>query len=205
MKRIYTDVDEVLLRWLDSFRDYVLDRGLAVNGDYPIQWDLSHWIKGPWKPMIEEFNQSPMFGQLLPFTDAAEVIPLLHERGYEIVAISSCSDKKQAYRDRKRNLHKYFDDCIAHLVTLDLGQSKHDTLGNLPPGLWVEDRMEGALDGMVHGHRSLLIDRPHNKYQRHPKVKRVKCWYGVMAEAENFYADKPQVMRSEQLSFPLEK
>jgi hypothetical protein len=171
---LYTDVDDVLFQYFRAFKIFASEQfGCTFKSEEPIQWDLTHWIDGPWKEAIRAFNVSDKFGQLEPFPDAVEAISELKQH-FKIVAISACEEESRDLRIK--NLKDVFGDAISDVHLVGLGQSKFKILSDMPKGIWVEDRMEGALDGMVIGHDTYLMNRSHNMYQSHPEVKKVDSW-----------------------------
>lgn len=177
MKTLLTDVDDVLLNYMDSYKRYVEHCGYSFRYEEPVQWDLTHWVDGPWKELIKEFNSSKYFSQLEPFPDAVRAIKELKYE-YKIIAISACS--KDSRHLRERNLKDVFGDAISDIHLVDLGISKYEILSSMPKSIWVEDRMEGAIDGMLCGHNTFLMNRSHNLYQEHPEVKKVDSWDEIL-------------------------
>lgn len=184
MIELYTDVDDVALKWMEGFRAFITSKGISTNGAYPIQWDMSHWVNGPWKDLIREFNTSPAFGKLKPYRDAVDVLTQMKAKNFRITAITACSSSPEVHERRKQNLEKYFSGIFNDLITVDLGQSKYEILKKLTKGFWVEDRMENALDGLICGHTCFLMTRPHNLYQQHTDIVRVKSWNSILTRID---------------------
>lgn len=195
---LYTDIDDVCLKWMEVYRAFLTSKGVSTNGAFPIQWDMSHWVNGPWKDLIREFNSSPAFGKLKPYKDAIDILGKLKERNFRITAITACSANPEVHERRKQNLERYFENIFDDLITVDLGQSKHSILKSLPKGFWVEDRMENALDGLVCGHTCFLMTRPHNLYQQHNDIIRVKSWNSILTRINM------QIENESQLEFATE-
>lgn len=180
---ILSDVDDCILDWLTSFREWCAYKGLKTRGDRPTNYNLETWLpKGAdVLGLINEFNRSPHFGLLLPFPDARSVLPRFKESGHPIVAITSCSSEPAVVAMRKRNLDEIFgENFFENVHCIDLGESKKSRLKKYPDGsLWVEDKFESAVDGALLGMTSVLIDRSHNQGVSHPYVKRVTDWYEI--------------------------
>jgi hypothetical protein len=193
LNNLYTDIDDVCLKWMEGFRSFLISKDISINGSFPIQWDMSHWVNGPWKDLIREFNSSPAFGKLKPFKDAVDVLGQLKQNNFHITAITACSADPQVHERRWKNLEKHFDLIFDKLITVDLGQSKFEILKGLEPGYWVEDRMENALDGLICGHTCFLMTRPHNMYQQHSEIVRVKSWNGILTRINLRLEDEKQL------------
>ena len=179
MLNLYTDVDDVLLKWTDGFKSFLKSKKITTNGEYPLQWDLSHWVNGPWKDLIKEFNNSEIFGQLEPYKDAVDVLAKIKNHGFKITAITACSNAPEILNIITKNLENHYGNIFENIHVIDIGHSKYDILNSLPGGFWVEDRIEGALDGVVSGHSCFILSRSHNVYLHHPNIIRVKSWAGV--------------------------
>jgi FMN phosphatase YigB (HAD superfamily) len=180
MKYLLTDVDGVLLDWLSSFKEFIVAKGLQTRPGEPHDWKLEHWIRGATQrsitDLVIEFNETPAFGKLKPYGDALTYLKVFCSKGYKIVAITACSSEPQVAKARIDNLNNCFGSNIFTAIhCLDLGCGKADVLDLYPPSIWVEDRWEYAIAGANIGHRTFIIDRPHNQ-GTDSRITRVQDW-----------------------------
>jgi len=184
---ILTDVDGVLLDWTSAFRDFLLKNRVGLKTDYPQDWDLLSWIDQDAASITElilRFNRSNQFAKLKGFPDAQEILPKLQIK-YQIVAITCCSSEPKVAKKRVQNLEQQFGFVFDQVHCLDLGQSKADCLKLYPSSVWIEDRFEGALEGSLHGHQALLINRDYNRQKEHPQIRRIDSWAEVQSVLKN--------------------
>jgi len=164
-----TDVDDVLLRWLDAFRAYLEKNGFDTDGEHPLSWNMASWIKGRTgqadpeiNRLVLDFNHSSDFGHLIPCNGAQKALANIKRMGFHVVAISSCTDNAQAVELRKNNLRNCFGNSIDHVICLPLGSCKKTTLAKFPPSIWVDDNPENVLAGVEFGHHGFVMKRPWN-------------------------------------------
>lgn len=166
MQTILVDVDDVLLDWLGGFKKFLDEKKVVTNGDRPTKWDLRHWVESHnVVGLIEEFNHSNHFEFLEPMDHQAGVaLNDLFHKGFQIYAITSCTDLPSAIDKRETNLESHFGGVFEDVVCLPLGGDKLKTLKQFPRGsFWIEDKYENALAGIHAGHRAILLNRLHNQ------------------------------------------
>ena len=169
-----TDIDEVLLKWIEGFSEFAKTRGYVLNNDYPEGWILSEWLRdssgSPLNPaeiqnLVLQFNHSDHFGDLDPCDGTHEALHFIKSCGYHVVGISSCTDDVDALEKRKRNLVAHFGGNIDHVVCLPLGACKKDVLRKFPPSIWIDDNPDNAVAGIDVGHFGFVMKRPWNAAQ----------------------------------------
>lgn len=181
MRTLLVDVDDVLLNWVGAFKKFLKKKGVSTNGDLPSQWDLRPWVNHPdVLDLIDEFNHSEHFEYLEPDHEAVVALARLYSHGFQIYAITSCTDEAPAIERRKSNLNSHFGPLFEDVICLPLGGCKLKTLKNFPRGsFWVEDKLENAVAGLKAGHRAILLDKSHNQGGDHPEVTRCESWSEV--------------------------
>lgn len=161
------DCDDVLLNWIGTFRSWVFqNHGVRPFEAYPSNWDMSGWLgvtPERCRKMIEQFNASPMFGELWPIDGAVEAVAALHARGHRLTVLTSCSSEPMIVNRRRENLRRVFGDALDRIVCLDLGESKRNWLDVLRPGIWIEDNYKNAMHGFEAGHKTFMMRRRHNR------------------------------------------
>lgn len=169
---LLTDVDEVLLRWIDGFSEWVQGEGYTVNALFPDSWYLSTWIIAPdgthltdeqVHEIVLRFNHSERFAHLQPCSDSREALAALKSLGWNIVAISSCTDNVEAGERRRENLQKVFGESIDYIFLLPLASCKRSVLKKFSPSLWIDDNAVNVRAGLEMGHNAFLMRRPWNE------------------------------------------
>lgn len=177
---ILTDVDGVLLIYLDAFVLYMKHKGIFPSGPAPQNFDLGPWFGISNDQVMEEietFNSGHWeFGTLKPHTGAVDAINTLKLHKFSLVAITSCSTAQTTIALRKANLYNVFGDVFDAVHVVDLGVSKRDHLANFEPSFWIEDKFSAAMDGIDYGHDCIIMDRPWNSKESHDKVTRCYSW-----------------------------
>lgn len=157
------DVDGVILRWIDGFKQFLQANGYGIASAYPTRCDMTGWITEPdaLHDLIVSFNRSPGFASLAPYDDALAALKNLKRlTKCTVVAISSCGDETVVVENRERNIKKHFDGLVDEIVCLPLGSSKAGTLKKYPPSVWVDDIVKNVIDGVSVGHDAVLCSRP---------------------------------------------
>ena len=190
-KYILLDVDEVLLKWIDSFRQYLIASHKFKLKNIPWDWSLTDWLKcdeAEVRRLVHLFNHtSKEFGRLEPCDGAIDGIKSLISMGFTLVAITSCSSRARTISRRVKNLQDIFGDIFEDIICLELGASKTDYLKQYPRGsIWIEDNHKNAVEGLFCGHRPILLDRPHNRKFKNPWVFRCKTWEDIVEAIETY-------------------
>ena len=163
---LLTDVDGVLLNWVQGFKAHYEAEGYHFRCGFPTNFDLLGWIQGvdteeEIKELVDKFNHSDGFTKLQPCGGAQRFIEQAR-RDFDIIAITSCSQDLLA--QRTANLDAAFGkDTFKVIHCLGLGESKSLFLKMYRPTIWIEDSLHGALQGVDAGHQVYILDRPWNK------------------------------------------
>lgn len=165
---ILTDVDGVLLNWIDSFHNWMRSQDFTLkhNDCYDLAtcYDLSPELIN--NVLIEQFNASAEMGFLHPLGDAVAQVKKLHD-DYGVVfhAITSMGSNESARRLRKMNLRRIFGANVFQSISiLGCGEDKTDALSQFAnSGLfWLEDHIDNAVVGHELGLKSILFNRSYN-------------------------------------------
>lgn len=167
---ILTDADGVLLNWEYAFKVWMANKGYPIVNphlkyEYGIQYlyDLSNDVK---ESLIREFNASAAMGFLPPLRDSIQYVQKLHrEEGYVFHCITAMSNDKHAQKLRKDNLRKIYGKTVfEEFLFLDCGADKDKVLSQYKNSglLWIEDKLENAVEGKRQGLDSVLMEHSHN-------------------------------------------
>lgn len=168
---IILDCDDVLLDWLDGFKNFVSAVECRRIEGLPSSWDMSTWLgltPAASREMIAQFNHSSRFAALKACPNAVENVAALKEMGHRLTVLTSCSDHAVVVARRKINLEQIFGDVFEQVICLPLGESKKKWLGILERGLWIEDNYGHAVSGHDCGHKSFMVRRSHNRSHEKP-------------------------------------
>src|ERR1700691_4181714 len=114
MKLILTDIDEVILKWQDSFYVWFLKNKIKNNNiitKLGIRPDFDQWIDiypDNFNDTIITFNKSESFGKLIPYDSALVELPILKNLGYKFIGITACGVDVTTKTLRRNNLEYYF-------------------------------------------------------------------------------------------------
>lgn len=179
---ILTDVDGVLLDWIGGFEKYMkatYNLETIDASSYDIDHRFGIMTTDGGFSYIEEFNHSPLIGQLDAQRDAHFFVRQLVNVGYKFVVITSLSKNDDSCDARIKNLETIFgEDAFHDFVFLDIGERKNDALKRFEgTGLpWIEDLPKNAMDGLNVGLETYLVDQSYNTDFAHPDIKRVDNW-----------------------------
>ncbi len=183
-KIILSDVDGVLLDWMDRFTDYMVSEGYSIKEDSHNQYDLGSVFNITEKEALEEitkFNDDEWtFGTLRACDGAEEAISILSKLGYSFVAVTSCSERSEVVNLRKANLYNIFGDVFEEVHCIGVHANKTSTLEKYEQTFWIEDRFEHAVEGADVGHTCILIDRPWNQGEYYPLIMRCHSWAEIV-------------------------
>jgi len=169
-KLILVDCDGVLLNWEYAFKIFMKKKGYkVVNADMRLEYGVQHRYNISTETkhlLVLEFNDSAAMGFLPPLRDAVQYVQKLHrEEGYMFHVITSMSDDRNAQILRKENLRKVFGTSMWDGFTfLACGADKDEVLKPYADSglLWVEDKLENAVEGLKQGLDPILIEHGHN-------------------------------------------
>lgn len=179
---ILTDVDGVLLDWIGGFEKYMKSNyGLETvdASSYDIDKRFGITTSDGGFSYIQDFNHSPLIGQLDPQRDAQFFVRKMVQLGYQFIVITSLSKRDTSCNDRIENLNRVFGDgAFEDFVFLDIGEHKVDALKRFEgTGLpWIEDLPKNALDGLSAGLDTYLVNQTYNTTFEHSDIKRVENW-----------------------------
>ena len=186
MKTFLTDIDGVVLNWLDSFYDYLETyHGVVATTRKPDDFYAVGATVGLSEDEIFKhvtvFNDTcPDFCDLKPYPHALKNIQMLKDRGHKFVAITSASAAIKRRIARRDNLDRYFPGVFSDVHCLALREDKSEYLEAYPNSFWVEDLLSNAAKGVDAGHTTFLISHPYNRgkvpagYKKH--ITRVRGW-----------------------------
>lgn len=180
MRTVLLDCDDVLLNWLDGFRQHMMkELGRDICSKGPDSWLMHNWLEIAEEevvPHIQAFNESMAFGDLQPVEGAVRAVEALAETA-EVHVITSCSADQLTWDLRYENLRQHFGPTFASLECLDLGQSKRDALAKYQGNVvWVEDNLKNAMLGVELGHRTYMRRTSHNRPLEADSDKRI-TWF----------------------------
>jgi hypothetical protein len=179
MATILTDVDDTLVQWSAAFTHWIRARGHQGSGKL-----LDHYCIPSWLGITAEEAQELVaafqgdegnFTTFKALHGAREGVERLVAAGHRLVAITACGDDPVLRAWRTRNLQALFGPVFDDLVLVPLHGSKGHILGQYSPTWWIEDNFGHAVSGAMCGHRSLLLDYPHNRTDD-PRIRRVADW-----------------------------
>lgn len=179
---ILTDIDDTILQFADGFQKWAIGKGYEMQGhvrDMPIETAIP-CTRAEAEELIVEFSLSEDMANLEPEVCAVAVLPMLKEKGYEFVAISSCVNTDLVMDYRIRNIQKAFGFEFKEIHLVGLGESKENFLKHYDHAVWVEDNAKHSAVGASMGHRTFLLDRTYNRNFHNDAVTRVNDWHEIM-------------------------
>jgi len=179
---ILTDVDGVLLNWLESFDQWMARHNLfplyGMGNEYSIErrFGLTKTEKNLY---TRTFNESAAIAYLPPLRDAMHYVNLLHRKhGYVFHAITSLSLEPTAGLARTENIKRLFGETAFQKFTyLDTGADKHEALKEYQESgcYWVEDKAENCDVGIDLGLIGILMAHEYNADYKGDAI-RVQNW-----------------------------
>lgn len=182
-KLILTDVDETVVQFADSFQAWCEARGYIANGrmrdiyhvDELFGVDEDEAVR-----LITEFTHDHHeLRNMPPEEDALEILPMLYEKGFRMVAITACAEGPSVVENRTHNLEATFGFKWDAVHVTGLRTSKKNVLEQYPSAIWVEDNFGHAVVGAEMGHQTFLLTRTYNRGLEHPLVTRVDSWHEI--------------------------
>lgn len=175
------DIDGVCLNWEKGLMNFVQSHRPHLHHPSRID-DTAFYLSEKMGVTAEvanilvwDFHCDASFAQLEPLPGADQAIAVLRDT-YRLVAITACGSDEQIAQGRQKNLDTVFDHAFERLICVDTSSQKRQYLLEYPPSYWVEDRMDNAIMGLECGHRSWLINAPHNLEDiDHPGITRINC------------------------------
>jgi len=196
-KVILTDVDGVVLQWLESFEPWMTQRGCPRRSNSDHEWNIAkrhHNITYEQAmACVHEFNHSDEVRHLKPYGDSVKYIRKLANKGFEFIAVTSLSDNSTAGMNRCWNLREIFGNVFTEVHCLKVGESKQQILSDKWGGtgyLWIEDHFKNAEAGYEVGLSPLLVDTAHNREfetKLFPRISEHKPWEEIYTLAMTHY------------------
>lgn len=169
----YFDVDGVLLDFFSGYASFCQSNGYTLTTDEPQSYCMTGVFANLEQPtlLIDEFQSSEAFSQLLPYRDALIGLEMLRKRGDIVSFITSCGDDKQTKSLRTRNLDQYFSGLFDEVYFLPAKASKHALLSKLQTGVFIDDSSEQITNALLHTqHTCFLRDRKYNREVNLPRL-----------------------------------
>lgn len=184
MKLILSDVDGVLVSWIEGFDALMEKYGYprVIENEYNLAKAFAT-TKDVIDKVAHEYVTSDVIANLHPIRDSVNVIRFLNQKhGYKLHCITSISSHPVTHEYRLLNLqHLYGKDAIHELDCVDHNYEKQEHLEKYrDSGLfWIEDHYENYDFGVKMGLKSILMDQPWNKEYQEVKGTRVKDWHEI--------------------------
>lgn len=178
MRIIATDVDGVLLNWIEPFQRWMKNQDYKLLDNHLFYEGLS---KEEVDRKIKEFNSSAQIGFLPSFRDSVKIVYDIHKKlGYHFICISSMGLDPYAKELRKQNIKRFFGSAILDIVIIDLYGDKTEELKKIKEVCgeiyWIEDNENNALIGSNLGFTTFLMDSEYNRSDLCKSIKRVNTW-----------------------------
>jgi len=185
-KVILTDCDGVLLDWLHSFTEWMVNLGYKVTDEGKDEYQIHKRFgidRTQGRNLVRAFNESASIAFLTPHLDAIKYVRKLHEEhGYVFHVITSQTKNPHAQELRKQNLRRIFGDTVFEkFIILDTGWDKDTALKKYKDSecFWIEDKPENVDLGHKLGLRGVLMSHDHNKDYAHDEVSVANNWKDV--------------------------
>ena len=182
--RIAVDIDDVLLDFVNSFlKFHNKEYGSRMKKEDVYTFDFAKILGVPRKEVERrflEFYKTDLFRSIKPIECAVEGIILLHEKGHELITVSSRPEiiRKATIEQIVEQFpilpkDMYFSN---HLYIEGNGSSKAKLCAELGVLLLIEDCFEYAIDVKKKGTDVILFDQPWNQYEKINGIYRVGSW-----------------------------
>lgn len=189
-KLILTDVDGVLVTWVNGFDSLMLKYGYQrkVYDEYNLSkaFGVSSDIIDK---VAEEYVVSDAISKLPPIKNSVDIVRKLHEtHGYVFHFVTAISGHPRAHEQRLLNLQELYGDSAIHdLHCVYTNIEKKDILEQYRNSgyLWVEDHAENYELGLELGLNSILMDQPWNQDYKEKPGTRVYTWDQIAEKLEN--------------------
>ena len=176
-----TDIDECVLSWADAFYDWIVtEKNIKVENRWREFNRVEEWlIDHDGETLVNEFNQSGSFANLVPTAKADIFIPIIHSMGHEFIALTACGTSSKTQKMRIQNLEKTFEGIFSRFIAVDSGTEKEQYLKDLAGDIWVEDNFRNATYGPPNGYKTFIIDYYHNQSDERVDARRVDDWEDI--------------------------
>ncbi len=181
-KIILSDVDSVLLNFNAGFEIYLRELNYPIRPDFHSHNNLTSALNLSFEEeqiLVHNFFETDGVFELSAVSHAIDAVQTLYGHGWDFVAISACPSSQTIRERRFQNLEEVFGINFLDLHLTGAGGCKKSVLSSYDPAIWVEDNHVNAVVGHELGHRTFLIDYPHNRIDGCP-VERVNDWKEIM-------------------------
>lgn len=176
-----TDVDGVLLNWIDAFENNMKKQGYESNpifsGDMGIPIEKMFNIpRSEAIQKIYEFNRSEHMYNLDVMPGAVEAIKKIYTKYNRIHIITACGE--EAKNARIYNLRNKFGDIFEAIHFVEIEKSKKKILLNYQnyKSYFIEDNYKHALDAKELGLRPIIL-KNNKVYDDMPSYR---TWSGIL-------------------------
>lgn len=170
-----SDVDGVLMDWLGGFIKYMASIGHTALHDQPTEFsmvDIFPTCEKPWVHIMD-YQHSAFYCEIKAYSDAINVYKNLHDSGVEVIFVTSCGDTDLIKQVRTQVLNAELGGKFSSIHFLPLGADKTELLKSFEAGVFIDDQMKVAMNGLAGGHTCLLKDMPYNQYDHDEEVTRI--------------------------------
>jgi|TARA_B100001094_G_scaffold313397_1_gene351146 FMN phosphatase YigB (HAD superfamily) len=181
MKKIITDCDGVLLDWCFAFDIWMKEQGYVRFPETDHYFEQTKRYGIPEDEALEQvhkFNETGVLGFVPAYKDSVEFITKFAREGWRFEVITMIGKDKYAHQLRKANLKHLFGDVFDYIYCAgDFRKPKKEILEERYKGkdyIWVEDRVDYAIQGKEVGLNTFMMDHPYNRDGW--DGKRVKNW-----------------------------
>lgn len=162
------DCDEVLLKWIDGFRNWLHKTGRIKNAGPSIHFELEKWLNidtPTARSWVRAFNDSPDsgFNLLEPLPGAVDMVRMIKEAGFDIRIVSKCGDAKNTIRSREENLARVFGDVFQDIICIPTTSSKLQELKRHPKSILIDDHIDNVIAGVEAGHTSVVMQSEYSE------------------------------------------
>ena len=181
MKKIISDCDGVLLDWCFAFDVWMREQGYVrlPNTDQYFEQAKRYGI--PETEALEQvhrFNETGVLGFIPAYKDSVEYVTRFAREGWRFDVITMIGKDKFAHKLRQANLRHLFGDVFDFIYCAgDFTKPKREILKERYEGkdyIWVEDRIDHALQGAEIGLKTYVMDWPYNRSET--TLPRVSNW-----------------------------
>lgn len=191
-KIIFSDVDDVVFKWLDSFTPEILAMGYVVENH--LEYDLSKHFNVPSDivaDLVKKFNESDKFANLPHVDESVRFIPKICEDfDYKFFFLSACGEEKSVTHDlRVAGIEAILGrEHIHSIVCVKNSDAKREFLEKYRDKnyLWIEDNIKNALLGHELGFDSYLYKQRWNA-EHNTHLKTINSWeeiYNIISKRD---------------------
>ena len=163
---ILCDVDGVCLDWCSKLPEYLLKHGIDnkksmaayAHGEYISPEELTGLSIRKAHQLLSEYNASEWIKYLVPYKDALQVVNLL-KKEFNFIAVTSIGVDPECSRKRMMNLEFWFPGAFIDIKTVDIGESKLETLKQFKSTFFIDDSPQYVKEGKEAGHISIRLVR----------------------------------------------